>query len=116
MSLQNESEEQPMRNQMYTVSASDMSTILNILTYNDYARLYRALKRAGFPRRPSFTDYYNECKKYYDLPSISISAWRDAYDFIADLFDDNERFGTPCDEEAVFARQTAEMLMIFSRR
>ena len=105
-----------MKNQMYTVSANDMSTILNILTYNDYARLYRALKRAGFPRRPSFGDYYAECKKYYDLPSISLRAWHDAYEFIADLFDDNERFGTPCDEEAIIARQIDEMLMMFSKR
>ena len=105
-----------MKNQMYTVSADDMSTILNVLTYNDYARLYRALHRVGINRRPTFGDYLAECKKYYDLPSISVKAWHDAYDFIADLFDDNERFGTPCDSEAIFQLEINQVITMINRR
>lgn len=105
-----------MKNKVYTVSTSDLVTIINILTYEDYARLYRALHRAGLCRRPYFSEYMQEVYKHYDLDSIDIKAWHDGYDFIADLFDDNELSGTPCDEEAVFNRQIEETLIMFRRR
>lgn len=105
-----------MRNKAYAVSTSDLVTIINILTYEDYARLYRALHRAGLYRRPYFSEYMQEVRKHFDFESIDIKAWHDGYDFIADLFDDNERFGTPCDEEAVISRQIDEMILMLRRR
>lgn len=103
-------------NKMYTVSESDMIDILNRLTYEDYAKLQRALWRAGIKRRPYFTEYIHECTKYDMYKSISTEAWYAGYSFIVDLFEDNERFGTPCDEEARMQRSIDEVLILINRR
>ena len=105
-----------MESKTYTVSETDMGTILNVMTYEYYARLYRRLQRVQFNRRPYFEEYVNECKRYLDLESISEEAWRGGYEFIADLFDDNEANGTPCDEEARFQRNIIEMQSLFDKR
>lgn len=88
-------------NKMYAVSGSDLMDVLNMLTYDYYASVQRRLWRAGFNRRPFFVEYVAECKKYVTLDSIVPEVWHDSYLFIADLFEDNERNGTPCDREAV---------------
>lgn len=49
------------------------------------------------------------------LPSIPDKAWRRGYEFIADLFYDNERNGTPLDEEALFNKSVREALAIFNK-
>lgn len=88
-------------NKMYTVSETDLIDVLNMLTYDYYAHVQRHLWRAGFNRRPFFAEYVAECKKYVALDSIVPEVWYSSYQFIADLFEDNERNGTPCDREAV---------------
>lgn len=105
-----------MENKMYIVSDLDMGTILNVMTYEYYARLYRRLHRAQLNRRPYFKEYMDECKKYLDLESISEEAWRGGYEFIADLFDDNEANGTPCDEEALFQQNIMQTLNMCNKR
>lgn len=105
-----------MTNKTYTVSALDMLDILNRLTYEDYAKLQRALWRAGIKRRPYLTEYIAECTKYDMFQSISTDAWYAGYSFIADLFEDNERFGTPCDEEARTQQSIDEVLILINRR
>lgn len=101
-------------NKMYAISQDDLLNVLNIMTYDYYAKIQRKLWRAGFNRRPLFVEYVAECKKYIDLESISLEAWYDGYTFIADLFEDNERFGTPCDEEAVFDRNINEVIAMIN--
>ena len=105
-----------MKNKMYTVSENDMVTILNIMTYKYYARVYRRLQRAQLNRRPYFEEYVDECKRYLDLESISEEAWRSGYEVIVDLFDDNETNGTPCDEEAMFNQNVTELLMMLNNK
>lgn len=103
-------------NKMYAVSDSDMLDILNMLTYDYYASLQRRLWRAGFKRRPLFVEYAAECKQHLDLASISAEAWYAGYTFIADLFEDNERFGTPCDKGAMFEQSIDQVIAMINKR
>lgn len=100
----------------FTISADNASTIVNVIAYEDYARLKRKYMRAGIDRRPSFEEFYDECGKRYELDMLPRAAWECGYHFIADLFDDNERFGTSCDEEARFNRSVVELLRMVNNR
>lgn len=105
-----------MKNKMYTVSESDLLDVLNMLTYDYYASLQRRLWRAGIKRRPLFIEYYTECKRHLDLTSFDPTVWYAGYQFIADLFDDNERHGTPCDEEARYEQSIDLFVALVNRR
>lgn len=104
-----------MTNKMYAVSESDLTYILNMLTYDDYARLQRRLWRAGFKRRPFFAEYVVECKKYVPLESLAPEVWYAGYQFIADLFEDNEHNGTPCDRDAVLKQSIDDVVRTLKR-
>lgn len=100
----------------YTVSSHDMAIILNVMTYDIYADLYRRLRSVGINRRPSLLDYMVECNKMYDFESLSADAWQEGYDFIADLFDDNEANGTPCDATAMFQQKVGQVIQMLNNR
>lgn len=104
-----------MTNKPYIVSELDMLEIFNLLTYDYYASLQRRLWRAGIKRRPLFVEYVVECKRYVELESISPEAWYAGYTFVADLFEDNERNGSPCDKDALFEQQTNEVISLLQR-
>lgn len=100
----------------FTISAVDAATIVNVIAYEDYARIKRKYMRARLERRPTFDEFYDECNKHYKMDMLPREAWKCGYEFIADLFDDNERYGTPCDEEARFNRNIAELLRMVNNR
>lgn len=100
----------------FTISAVDAATIVNVIAYEDYARIKRKYMRAGLERRPTFDEFYDECSKHYEMDMLPREAWECGYEFIADLFDDNERYGMPCDEEARFNRSIAELLRMVNNR
>lgn len=105
-----------MNNKTFTISDIDMGTILNQLTYEDYARLYRQLQRAQVNRKPTFEEYKNECCRLISLESFTDDAWRLGYELVSDLFQDNEEYGTPCDAEAIVQRNIDQALAMLSMR
>ena len=105
-----------MENKLYTVTEEDLVSIINMVAYEDYAKVYRKLHRAGFNRRPTYEEFISNCPVYVMLPSMPDDVWHCGYEFIADLFDDNEKNGTPCDEEARFNQSVNELLSIFHSR
>lgn len=105
-----------MNKETFTISVDNAATIVNVLAYEDYARLKRRCMRAGMNSRPSFEAFYAECGKTLEMSMLPYEAWECGYYLIADLFDDNERNGTPCDEEARFNQNVSELLTIFRNR
>ena len=105
-----------MENKMHIITEDDLISIINMLAYEDYAKVYRKLRRVGFNRRPTYEEFIRNCPAFTMLPSIPASVWHHSYDFIADLFDDNEKEGTPCDEEARFNQNVRELLSMFYNR
>ena len=101
---------------MYTITEEDLVDIINMLAYEDYAKVYRKLHRTGFNRRPTYEEFIRNCPVFVMLPSMPDDAWHRGYEFIADLFDDNEKNGTPCDEEAKFSQNVNELLAMFHNR
>ena len=86
----------------FTINENSAATIVNIIAYEDYARVKRRYMKAGIKRRPTFEEFYTECAKTLEMYILPRDAWHCGYEFVADLFDDNEKNGTPCDEEARF--------------
>ena len=105
-----------MENKWYTIAEEDLVSIINMLAYEDYAKVYRMLHRAGFNRRPTHEEFIRNCPVFVVLPSIPDDVWHHGYELIADLFDDNEKNGTPCDEEAKFNQNVSELLSMFHNR
>ena len=105
-----------MKDELYTIAEEDLVSIINMLAYEDYAKVYRKLHRAGFNRRPTYEEFIRNCPVFVVLPSIPDDVWHHGYELIADLFDDNEKNGTPCDEEAKFNQNVAELLAMFKNR
>ena len=105
-----------MNKETFTISVDNAATIVNVLAYEDYARLKRRCMRAGMNSRPSFEAFYTECSRTLDMNMLPYEAWECGYYLIADLFDDNERYGTPCDEEARFNQNVSELLAMFHNR
>ena len=105
-----------MKDELYTIAEEDLVDIINMLAYEDYAKVYRKLHRAGLNRRPTYEEFVSNCPVFVMLPSMPDDVWHNGYEFIADLFDDNEKNGTPCDEEAKFNQNVAELLMMFNNR
>lgn len=105
-----------MENKTYTISWNDATTLINMVAYEDYARVYRRLHHAGLKRRPTFEEFVDNCPVHDMLDSFSEEMWHSGYEFIADLFDDNEKNGTPCDEEAKFNQHVNELLAMFHNR
>lgn len=105
-----------MYNKTFTISDIDMGTILNQITYDDYARLYRQLQRAHINRKPTFEEYKNECCRLIDLESFTDDAWRLGYELVSDLFQDNEDCGTPCDVEATLQRNIEQAINMLNTR
>ena len=105
-----------MKNELYTIAGEDLIGLIEKIAYEDYAKAYRKLHRAGLNRRPTYEDFIRSCPAFVTFPSIPDDAWHHAYEFIADLFDDNEANGTPCDEEARFNQSVNELLMMFNNR
>ena len=46
-----------MENKTYTISWNDATTLINMVAYEDYARVYRHLHHAGLKRRPTFEEF-----------------------------------------------------------
>lgn len=105
-----------MENKWHTITEWDLVDIINMLAYEDYAKVYRKLHWAGFNRRPTYEEFIRNCPVFVTLPSIPDDVWRSGYEFIADLFDDNEENGTPCDEDAKFNQNVAELMMMCNNR
>lgn len=105
-----------MENKLHAITEEDLVDIINMLAYEDYAKAYRKLHRAGFNRRPTYEEFIVNCPVFAMLPSMPDEVWHHGYEFIADLFDDNEKNGTPCDEEAKFSQNVAELLTMFKNR
>lgn len=105
-----------MENKLHAITEEDLVDIINMLAYDDYAKVYRKLHRAGFNRRPTYKEFISNCTVFAMLPSIPDDVWHNGYEFIADLFDDNEMCGTPCDEEAKFNQNINELLAMFYNR
>ena len=105
-----------MEDNLYTVTEEDLVSIINMVAYEDYAKVYRKLHRAGFNRRPTYEEFIRNCPVFVMLPSMPDDVWHHGYEFIADLFDDNEKNGTPCDEEARFNQNVSELLAMFRNR
>ena len=105
-----------MKNKLHTITEEDLVDIINMLAYEDYAKVYRKLHRAGFSRRPTYEEFVSNCPVFVMLSSIPDEVWHHGYAFIADLFDDNEKNGTPCDEEACFNQDMNELLAIIHSR
>ena len=105
-----------MKDELYTIAEEDLVSIINMLAYEDYAKVYRKLHRAGFNRGPTYEEFIRNCPVFVVLPSIPDDVWHHGYELIADLFDDNEKNGTPCDEEAKFNQNVAELLAMLNNR
>ena len=105
-----------MENKMHTITEEDLMGIINMLAYEDYAKVYRKLHRVGFNRRPTYEEFISNCPAFVMLPSMSDDVWHRGYEFIADLFDYNEENGTPCDKEAKFNQNVEELLMMSNNR
>lgn len=105
-----------MKDKLYNITEEDLVSIINMLAYEDYAKAYRKLHRAGLNRRPTYEEFIHNCPVFMMLPSMPDDAWHHGYEFIADLFDDNEKNGTPCDEEARFNQNVSELLSMFHNR
>lgn len=93
-----------------TISYDTAMSLVNILTYDDYARLYRKLHAAGIDRRPTFEEYAAVTNVKFVIEDLGREVVESGYYFIADLFDDNERYGTPCDTDAVVQRHIDELI------
>lgn len=100
----------------FTITADNAATIVNILAYEDYARLKRRYVRAGITDRPTFDAFYVECDKSFEMDMLPREAWECGYELIADLFDDNETNGTPCDEEALFNQNIEQLMRMVNNR
>jgi hypothetical protein len=105
-----------MNEKIFTISANKAAAIVNVLAYEDYARLKRRYMTAGIDDRPSFEAFYAECNKTLEMNMLPYEAWKCGYYLIAGLFDDNERNGTPCDEEARFNQAVGALLAMFNNR
>lgn len=105
-----------MENKLHAITEEDLVGIINMLAYEDYAKTYRKLHRAGFNRRPTYEEFVSNCPVFAMLPSMPDDVWHHGYELIADLFDDNEKNGTPCDEEAKFNQNVSELLTMFRNR
>lgn len=105
-----------MEDKLYSITEEDLVGIINMLAYEDYAKVYRKLHRAGLNRRPTYEEFIRNCPVFVILPSMPDDVWHHGYEFIADLFDDNEKNGTPCDEEARFNQSVSELLSMFHNR
>ena len=105
-----------MEDKLCTVTEEDLVSIINMVAYEDYAKVYRKLRKAGFNRRPTYEEFISNCPVFVMLPSMPDDVWHHGYEVRADLFDDNEKNGTPCDEEAKFSQNVAELLMMFNNR
>lgn len=105
-----------MENKLHAITEEDLVDIINMLAYEDYAKVYRKLHRAGFNRRPTYEEFVSNCPVLVMLPSMPDDVLHHGYELIADLFDDNEKNGTPCDEEAKFNQNVNELLAMFHNR
>lgn len=103
-------------NSTFTIDSNAAMTIVNIIAYEDYARVKRRYMKAGIKRRPTFEEFYAECSKTLEMDILPRDAWYCGYELVADLFDDNEKNGTPCDEEARFNQNVSELLVMFHNR
>ena len=59
-----------MENKNYTISWDDATTLINMVAYDDYARVYRRLHHAGFKRRPTFEEFVDNCPVHDMLDSF----------------------------------------------
>lgn len=105
-----------MKDELYTIAGEDLVGLINMIAYEDYAKAYRKLHRAGLNRRPTYEEFIRSCPAFVAFPSIPNDVRHQAYEFIADLFDDNEENGTPRDEEARFNQNVSELLSMFYNR
>ena len=103
-------------NSTFIINTKSARAIVNIIAYEDYARVKRRYMKAGIQHRPTFEEFYAECSKTLEMSILPYDAWHCGYEFVADLFDDNEKNGTPCDEEARFNQNVSELLAMFSNR
>ena len=81
----------------HVIHESNMLDLLNETTYEDYARVYRKREGAGIDPHPTFGEYKREVDKRHSF-ELGNKVLQAAYEFIRDLFDDNEANHTPCDD------------------
>ncbi len=71
------------------ISSLDLSNVLMLVAYDTYGELYRKNNN----QRVSFETYLKEAK-IFSIDSITEAQWHDAYDFTADLYEENESEGS----------------------
>jgi len=100
---------------IFIISAMTLHNMLNVMTYESYAKLKRNLLQANIKRNPTF-DEYKDALHFYSLDTVSDEALRGGYLLIADLWDDNERYGHPCDDAGLLQKNFAEIVTLFEKR
>lgn len=100
----------------FTIDENSAMTIVNLIAYEDYARVKRRYMSVGIKRSPTFEEFCTECAKTLEMDILPRDAWHCGYEFVTYLFDENERFGTPCDEEAIFNQDVNELLAMLHNR
>ena len=71
------------------ISSLDLSNVLMLVAYDTYGELYRKNNN----QRVSFEIYLKEVT-IFSIDSITEAQWHDAYDFTADLYEENESEGS----------------------
>lgn len=99
----------------FVVHDSNIINMLNETTYEDYARIYRKRESINLEPTPSFDEYKREVNAKHTF-ELSDRALTSGYEFIRDLFDDNEKNNTPCDEAARFAANVNELMKMVNKR
>jgi hypothetical protein len=98
----------------FVIHESNMLGLLNETTYEDYARVYRKRETAGLDPHPTFIEYRREVDKRHSF-GLGDKVLQAAYEFVRDLFDDNEKNNTPCDEAARFATSVNELMKMVNK-
>lgn len=72
----------------YVIYASDAASIMNMLTYDEYGKLYVAASKLD--KIVPFNKYEAVCRGLLDLDGLPLSMIQLGFDIVGDLYADNE--------------------------
>ena len=72
----------------HILAENDVINLLNVTTYDVYGRLYAANNG-----NVTFEQYANKCRTYLEWECASDTTLKVGYEFISDLYSDNEKDG-----------------------